>query len=233
MQCLIIDDEPLAQDVIEHYVLQTNTLQLAGKCSNALEAFSMLSKNDIDLVFLDIQMPEINGLEFIRTLRNPPKIILTTAYPEFALEGYELDVVDYLLKPVSFERFLKAVDKARASSAVPGQAVPDNVVSSAELFVKTDGKLIRIDPKEILFVEGLKNYLAIYCTNRKLIVHSTMKNMEIELLSYGHFIRVHKSYIANTKFITEIEGNMIKVGQHEVPVGGIYKDDILRAIKII
>lgn len=229
MTCLIIDDELLAQDVIEHYITRTEGLQLVAKCDNALQAFALLSKQDIDLIFLDIQMPEINGLEFIKVLKNPPKIILTTAYTEYALDGYELNVVDYLLKPVSFERFLKAVDKARAS--VP--ALQERAEAPGDIYVKCDGKLIRVRPQDIRYVEGLKNYLMLHTTQRKLVVHGTMSNMEEELSAFGHFIRIHKSYLVNKLFITEISGNMIKLEQAELPIGGVYKPELLKLLKVI
>jgi DNA-binding LytR/AlgR family response regulator len=234
MTCLIIDDEILAQDVIEHYIGKTDTLQLVGKCNNALQAFPILSREPVDLLFLDIQMPEINGLEFIRVLKKPPKIILTTAYPDYALEGYELNVVDYLLKPISFERFLKAVEKVHA---LLQPAVQDTGAvtkpDATDIFVKSDGKLIRINTAEILYIEGLKNYLLIHTPGRKIIVHSTMGNMETELGSFRHFIRVHKSYLVNRNFITEIMGNILKINQTEIPIGGVYKSELLRLLKVI
>lgn len=233
MNCLIIDDEPLAQDVIEHYILKTDFLTLQGKCSNVLQAFSVLSKTSPDLLFLDIHMPEIDGLSFIRTLKHPPKIILTTAYPQYALEGYELNVVDYLLKPISFERFLKAVTKVRDQqpATLPEQSAP--IPGSGELFVKSDGKYVRVNCQDILYVEGLRNYLMIHTAQKKIIAHSTMKNIEEELAGYASFIRIHKSYLVNKSCITEIEGNMVKLGQTELPVGSVYKNELLRLIRIL
>ncbi|WP_118973070.1 LytR/AlgR family response regulator transcription factor [Taibaiella koreensis] len=231
MTCLIIDDEILAQDVIEHYLSRTEGLQLVAKCSNALEAFALLSKEEIDLIFLDIQMPEINGLEFVKILKHPPKIILTTAYTEYALDGYELNVVDYLLKPVSFERFLKAVDKARMTRSAPAEKIP--APSSQDIFVKCDGKLVRVRAQDIRYVEGLKNYLILHTTARKMVVHGTMSNMEEELGVFGHFVRIHKSYLVNKQYITEISGNMIRIEQAELPIGGVYKPELLKLLKVI
>lgn len=233
MTCLIIDDEILAQDVIEHYVSRMDNLELRGKCNNALEAFSVMSKQEVDLIFLDIQMPEISGLEFIKLLKNPPKIILTTAYTEYALDGYELNVVDYLLKPVSFERFLKAVDKVQV---LLQPAVADKMpaaLTAQDIFVKSEGKLIRINTADIRYVEGLKNYLLIHTGHKKIIVHGTMSNMEEELKAFQHFIRIHKSYLVNKNCIAEIVGNMIKVDQDELPIGGVYKNDLLKLLKVI
>lgn len=233
MNCLIIDDEPLAQDVIEHYILKTDFLSLQGKCSNVLQAFSVLSKTSPDLLFLDIHMPEIDGLSFIRTLKHPPKIILTTAYPQYALEGYELNVVDYLLKPISFERFLKAVNKVREQHQPPAPEQPVPTPGNGALFVKSDGKYVRVNCADILYVEGLRNYLMIHTTQQKIIAHSTMKNIEEELAGYASFIRIHKSYLVNKSCITEIEGNMVKLGQTELPVGSVYKNELLRLIRIL
>jgi DNA-binding LytR/AlgR family response regulator len=233
MTCLIIDDETLAQDVLEHYISKTDMLQLRGKCNNALQAFSILSKQEIDLVFLDIQMPEINGLEFIRMLKKPPQIILTTAYQEYALDSYEFNVADYLLKPFSFDRFLKAILKIGA----PTHSRPaEQVIIPAEaqdLFVKSDGRLIRINTNEILYIEGLKNYLMIHTVHKKIVVHSTMGNMEVELSAFPAFIRVHKSYLLNKNFITEIAGNIIRINQAEIPIGGVYKNSLMQLLKII
>jgi DNA-binding LytR/AlgR family response regulator len=235
MTCLIIDDEILAQDVIEHYISRVASLELYGKCSNALEAFAILSKQEIDLIFLDIQMPELSGLDFIKLLKKPPKIILTTAYTEYALDGYELNVIDYLLKPVSFERFLKAVDKVQALQQ-PAAAAAEKVQPAPavqDIFVKSDGKLVRVNTAEIRYVEGLKNYLLIHTLSRRIIVHGTMGHMEEELKALGNFIRIHKSYIVNKNSITEIAGNMVKIEQTELPIGGVYKNDLLRLLKVI
>lgn len=234
MNCLIIDDEPLAQEVIEHYIQKAGFLHLQGKCSNALQAFAALSKAAPDLIFLDIHMPEIDGLSFIRTLKSPPKIILTTAYPQYALEGYELDVVDYLLKPVSFERFLKAVNKAREQLTVtPAEPATTPQAATGDLFIKSDGKYLRVNCPDILYVEGLRNYLLVHTKEKKIIAHSTMKNIEDELSSYPSFVRIHKSYLVNTSYITEIEGNMVKLGQTELPVGSVYKNELLKLIRIL
>lgn len=237
MRCLIVDDEPLAQDVIEHYILGTEGLELVGKCTNAVQAFALLNKEQVDLMFLDIQMPELNGLDFIRTLRQLPMIILTTAYSEYAVQGFELDVVDYLLKPISLERFLKAVSKARAvrQPLQPPPPKPELTpkMQHDSIFIRSDGKYIQLNPQDILFIEGLKNYLIIHTTQKKIITHSTMKNMEEDLSAFPFFIRVHKSYLINRRFITEIEGNMVRLDKQTVPVGGIYKEELMRSLKLI
>lgn len=233
MNCLIVDDEVLAQDVLEHYIQQTETLELKGKCSNALEAFAMLNREPVDLMFLDIKMPEISGIDFIKSLRNIPRIIITTAYHEYALEGYELDIVDYLLKPISFERFLKAIGKLPVPAAT--HAVPAADKAGTGFFVKSDRKLIHIDPEEIRYIEGLKNYLLIHTKDsRKIIVHSTMVNMETQLQTYTYIFRVHKSFLVNRRYIKEIDGNIISLTDNtQIPLGALYKDSFLNAIRVL
>jgi len=234
MNCLIVDDEVLAQDVLEHYIQQTETLTLKGRCNNALEAFALLNKEQIDLMFLDIKMPEISGIDFIKSLRNIPRIIITTAYHEYALEGYELDIVDYLLKPVSFERFLKAVGKLSAPANL-NTATPGAGKDKSGFFVKSDRKLVHVDPREIRYIEGLKNYLLIHTKDSgKLIVHSTMVNMEAQLQPYSYMLRVHKSFLVNRSHIKEIDGNIIRLTDNtQIPLGALYKESFLNTIQVL
>lgn len=233
MKCLIVDDEMLARDVIETYIERVDFLQLAGTCNNALQAFSALNKQHIDLMFLDIKMPEMTGLEFIRSLKTPPEIIITTAFHEYALDGFELDVVDYLLKPISFERFLKAVHKVK----VPREQRP--VFSSEKLpaeafYVRSDRKLVKINPAEIVFIESLKNYLCIYTGKQKVIVLSTLQYLEEQLKEYSFILRVHKSFLVNKNFITEIDNGILRMSTgNEIPLGGLYKDAFLEVMKIL
>jgi len=230
IQVLIVDDEPLARGIMEAYVEKIPELQIAASCKNALEAFSMLSKQTVDLVLLDINMPEINGIELLKTLKNPPAIIFTTAYSEFAVESYELNAIDYLLKPVSFERFLKAINKVKEAS-FPKESVtiqiPATISTDGDiLFVKSDGKLIKIDLGELLFVEGLKDYLKLWMESGKLVVHSTMKNMEEQLAKRQNFVRVNKSYIINMKYVTEVDGNVIRIKDEIITIGNTYRDEV-------
>lgn len=233
MKCLIVDDEMLARDVIETYIEKVDFLQLAGKCSNALQAFSALGKQHIDLMFLDIKMPEMTGLEFIRTLKTPPEIIITTAFHEYALDGFELDVVDYLLKPISFERFLKAVHKVKMPQeqllAYSIEKLPPEA-----FYVRSDRKLVKINPAEIVFIESLKNYLCIYTGKQKVIVLSTMQYLEEQLKEYSFILRVHKSFLINKNFISEIDNGILRMSSgNEIPLGGLYKDSFLEAMKIL
>jgi DNA-binding LytR/AlgR family response regulator len=233
MKCLIVDDEMLAREVIETYIEKVDFLELAGKCSNALQAFSALNKEHVDLMFLDIKMPEMTGLEFIRTLKAPPKIIITTAFHEYALDGYELDVVDYLLKPISFERFLKAVHKIKIRQEqlpVPGS---ERLLPEA-FYVRSDRKLVKINPAEIVFIESLKNYLCIHTGKQKVIVLSTLQYLEEQLKEYSFILRVHKSFLVNKNFITEIDNGILRMNSgNEIPLGGLYKDSFLEAMKIL
>lgn len=227
LRCLIIDDEPLAQSVIENYMERVNELQLVKKCSNAMEGFEILHKEKIDIIFLDIQMPVIDGLNFIKSLSNPPAVILTTAFPNHALEGYELGVVDYLLKPISFERFLKAVNKVIEQKKL---AISNDNSSSADfIFVKVDSKLIKLNFDDIFYIEGMKDYLKIFTKVKMYVVHQTMKKME-ELLPRQNFLRVHKSYIVSLKAVKSIVGNMVEIENNQIPIGNNYKDNLIKSV---
>lgn len=222
INCLIVDDEPLAADVMESFVAKMPHLQLMGKANSATEALALLKTHKVDMMFLDIQMPEMTGLEFLKTLRNPPLVIFTTAYPNYALESYEIDAADYLLKPVSFDRFVKAVNKAeeRMKNTESGDNTPDYI------FVKADGKLVRINIEEICYVEGLKDYVIIHTMNSKVVTHNTMKNIEALLLTDDNFIRIHRSYIINLRFVKEIEGNSFRVKDQLLTIGTTFKDEV-------
>jgi DNA-binding LytR/AlgR family response regulator len=231
MNILIVDDEPIAQDIMENYISRVPGLQLAGKCRNALEAFQQINKQLVDLLLLDINMPEITGMDFIKTLKNPPMVIFTTAYSEYAIESYELNAVDYLLKPVSFERFLKAIQKANElltkgtiQTTIP-IAAPDNVI-----FIKADSKLVRIDLKQLCFAEGLKDYVQLWTENGKKTIHSTMKNLEESLSPYSNFLRVQKSYIVNIEYITEVDGNTIRIKGQDITIGSTYRDQVFTVL---
>ncbi|MFN0276881.1 MAG: LytR/AlgR family response regulator transcription factor [Chitinophagales bacterium] len=227
IKCLIVDDEPLAQQVIETYVTKISSLELIKKCNNAMEAFETLQQNEIDLMFLDVQMPVITGIDFLRTFKNPPCIILTTAYPNFALDGYELDVADYLLKPISFERFLKAVNKIMEKMQSNSASEVTQLVEY--FFVKEDSKLVRINFEDIDHIECMKDYAKIFTKQRMIVTHHTMKKFE-EVLPSHKFMRVHKSYIVAISAIQSIYGNMIETGKTKIPIGAIYKDSLMKTI---
>jgi len=231
MQVLIVDDEPLAREVLETYVLKMPEMHIVGKCKNALEAFSMLSRHRVDLMLLDINMPEITGIDFIKTLKDPPLFVFTTAYSEFAVESYELNAVDYLVKPVSFERFLKAINKAneilQSSSPKNENTVAASSPSGANiLFVKTEGKLVKIDLAHLWLVEGLKDYIRLWTDSGKIVVHTTMKHLEEQLLNLTQFVRVNKSYIINMQYISEVDGNVIRMKDQVITIGNTYRDEV-------
>lgn len=227
LKILIADDEPIARDIIIAYVAKMPMLEVAATCQNAIEVFETLNKQTIDILFLDINMPEISGIDLLKSLRNPPLVIFTTAYSEYAVESYELNAVDYLLKPISFERFAKAVNKAISlrEEKPPGTPTQDN-----SLFVKSDGKLVRIDINELLLIEGVKDYVKLWAGDKPLMVHSTMKNMEEQLAQYQHMVRVHKSYIVNLSKVREVEGNALRLGQHEVVIGSTYREKVFELL---
>jgi DNA-binding LytR/AlgR family response regulator len=232
LSCLIVDDERLAQDILEGYIEKTPHLRLSGSCNNALEAISALHAESIDLMFLDIKMPEITGGDLIKLLKNPPAIILTTAFSEYALEGYEWNITDYLLKPIAYERFLKAVQKVQYSFREKEALQQD--FNEVTIFVKSDGNLVKVNPAELVYIEGLKNYLVLHYQLQKIIVHSTFLKMEDALRPYGCFMRIHKSYLVNKTFISHITGNLLNLsGGQQLPIGPSFKNDLMQSINVI
>lgn len=232
MNVIIVDDEPLAQEVIETYVSKFPALKLIAKCGNAVEAFDVLNSNNIDLMFLDIQMPQISGIDFLKTLSNPPQVIFTTAYSEYAMDGYELNVVDYLLKPISLDRFAKAVNKAIAKEQQIQESEPSIATNSETadyIFVKADKKLIKIRFDQINYIEGLKDYVILHTPNGRIVTLQTMKSLEIKLPS-DIFMRVHRSFIVNMANISIIEGNTVQIEKKIIPIGKNYKDILLNVI---
>lgn len=230
-QCLIVDDEPLAIEVIENYLSNFTEIEIAGKCSNAILAMEILSKKKIDLIFLDIQMPKISGLSFISSLKNPPKIILVTAYRDYAVDGFELDVLDYLLKPVSLERFIKAVDKYYSSLILNDNithfSVPAKDFAERSIFVKSERKMVRIFLDDIYLIESLKEYVIIYKKDKKIITKSSISFFE-EFLPHNLFIRIHRSFIIAVSKIEAYSNVSVEVLQKEIPIGRIYKNEILK-----
>ena len=221
-RCLIVDDESLALRLMEDHVSKVPGLEIVGKCRHALEALQVLQREEIDILFLDIQMPDLTGVELIKILKHKPAIILTTAYAEYALEGYQLEVVDYLLKPIALDRFLQAVRKAqewvdlrKQAPSVPQTTKPDH------FFVKSDYKQVRINYADVTHVEGLREYVSIYAGGKRIVTLETMKNME-QLLPSDLFMRVHKSYIVNTSRIKSINGNQIELGEIRIPLGKVF-----------
>jgi two-component system LytT family response regulator len=230
MKCIAVDDEPLALALLQDNISQVPTLELVASCSTAMEALVVLKEQEIDLIFLDIQMPGLTGLQLLQSLTVRPMVILITAYDKYALEGFNLDVIDYLVKPVPFERFLKACNKAidfyRLKKNVP--ADPD--MPNDYFFVNAEYGLIKIVFSEIRLIEGLKDYLKIHLGDAKpLIIRMSMKSIE-EKLPPGKFFRIHKSYIISLSQITSIRRNSVFLGDLELPLSDLYKDDLMRKI---
>ena len=225
--CIIIEDEPLATEVLQDYIADVPFLKLINHYSNAMSALSDLNKQQIDLIFLDINLPKLKGIDFIKTLKNPPHIIITTAYHEYALQGYDLNIVDYLLKPIPYERFLKAAWKARDYFALHQQK--DDKITNPYIFAKANGRLEKINFDEILFIEGMENYAAIYLQNKKLIIHTTIKAL-LEKLPAGKFLQTHKSYIVAISKIESIDGNMLNIQKHQVPISKYLREAVLGQI---
>lgn len=230
LHCLIVDDEPLSQDVLMNYIMEIPGLEIDGICRNAFEALEEIRKNHIDLIFLDINMPKLSGISMVKSLENPPMIIFTTAYPEYALEGFEVDALDYLVKPISFDRFLKAVNKARDQFEMK-QQLNRSMDSSGEIYlnIKADKKIYRINEKEIRYIQSIGDYIKVYTNEKVIIAAETLKNM-VDQLSDG-FIRIHKSYIVPLSEIKYLEGNQVRVGNQLLPVGQTYKEILLDKLK--
>lgn len=243
LRVLIVDDEPLALDVLETYIQQMPELELVKRCSNALEANEALKTNEIDLMFLDIQMPQLTGIDFVKTLAHPPMVVFTTAYPNYAIQGFDLNALDYLLKPISLERFVKAVNKAvehhdlthREAGASNGVAHPPQPGELLEFFfVKADKKLVKVNFDDIIYIEGLKDYVIIRLLNGRVITLQTMKSLE-DRLPQHRFRRIHRSYIVSLDKIMAIEGNMVEVMEKDkpklLPIGKNYRDELLILIE--
>ena len=235
IKAIIVDDEPLAQEVLETYISQLPDIELVKKCNNAFEAGECLRQNQVDLMFLDIQMPQLSGVEFVKTLSNPPYIIFTTAYPDYAVEGFELNAVDYLLKPISLERFMKSVNKvAEKIHAKSGEKETDKSDGNEDFFfVKADKKLVKVNFDDILYIEGLKDYVIIRLETSRVITLQTMKSLE-DRLPVHKFKRIHRSFIVNIKRINAILGNMVEITEagkvKQLPIGKNYRDELLEMI---
>ncbi len=232
-KCIIVDDEPLARDLIRGHVEKLENFEIVAECSDAMKALKVLREKNVDLIFMDIQMPQITGIEFLKTLKNPPKVIFTTAYREYALEGFELDVVDYLLKPITFERFLKSVNKYYQLNQDEVQVVnagaSDSSKDDAFIYVKENKKVVKVHLCEILFIEGLSEYVQIHTEKRKIITKTSMIHME-DKLPTNHFLRIHKSYIVSMPKIEAFTANTVEVPKKELPIGRSYKNAVLKAL---
>lgn len=240
IKCLVVDDEPLALHIMEDYIRKIPFLQLVKATTNPIEALTLVQDGGIDLVFLDVQMPELTGIQFLKISNGKAKVILTTAYSQYALEGYELDVIDYLLKPIAFDRFFKSAQKAQgiiqptAKPTVKEEPQPQqqqqNDFLSDFIFVKTEHKIQKVYLHDILFIEGLKDYISIFTEAERIITLQNMKKME-DALPERHFMRVHKSYIVALNKIDSIERSRIFIGEKIIPVGDTYRDQFFKMIE--
>lgn len=230
IRCIIVEDEELAQDVIRNHLRRIDRLELVGVYRNAPEALEALQRQEVDVMFLDIRLPGMSGLHFLRSLQEPPLVVLTTAYAEYALESYEFNVIDYLLKPISFERFSKAVNKILDGRLYPLSGKETERVSGDHIFIRSNSKFFKVNFSEILYVEGMKDYLRIHTPEYTLITHQTMNELEKQLPS-RQFIRVHKSYIVAIPHIKSIYGNSIEIGKKTIPIGISYKETVMGMVK--
>lgn len=235
IRCLAVDDESYASDIIATFISKTPFLELAGTTTNPFEALSLVQEGKVDLVFLDIQMPELTGIQFLKICGGKCKVILTTAYPEYALDGFDLDVVDYLLKPISYERFYKAAIKAQQIIS-PSQYEVINTPSQTSgndfVFIKGDtkNKFIKVNYDDILYIEGLKNYVSVYTATQRIITYQALRELEVDLPK-PPFYRVHKSYIISLEKIKMIDGNTIYINDQSIPIGDTYKEEFFKIIK--
>ena len=227
LSCIIVDDEPVARKILQEFVEQVPYLEVQGKFENAAKAETFLRSNTADLIFLDIEMPKISGLQFLQKMEIESLVILTTAFPQYALEGYELDIIDYLLKPFAFNRFIKAVQKAKdyyqMKARTTGTPIPSYI------FIKSEKRIEKIELNDILFAESVGNYVSIYTKNKKITAYLTMKSLEYQL-PQDDFIKVHQSYLVNLSKIVAIEGNEIKIGNRSLPISRNYRETVMKIV---
>lgn len=241
LRCVIVDDEFLARQLLDGYAQKVPFLEVVAQCENAFEAMTILQQQNIDLLFLDVNMPELSGISFIKTLKNKPEIIITTAYSEHALEGYQLDVIEYLLKPIYFERFLQAVTKARdhvalkmkASESVKATPITGAKLEGNSIFIKTSQQRItKVNLSEITYIESLHEYVRIHLRRENFTIYHSLKGL-LDILPTDQFVQIHRSFIINFNHITVIEGNIVKVGEVELSIGKNFREDFLKRVQSI
>lgn len=231
IRALIIDDEPMARELLESHCKQTGFITIVASCKSAVEAFQILHEQDIDVMFLDIQMPGITGLNFLRSLKNPPRAIFTTAYDGHAIEAFELEATDYLLKPVTYERFFRSVQRI-SNKQVKSQPVIQSVKQElTSIFLKSGRRLIQIELNEVLFFVSLGDYVKVITLTETLVCYTTLNKLA-DLLPGDQFLRVHRSYIVSLKRISFMEGNYMKIGEHDIPVGSTYKEGLMKKLNL-
>ena len=231
MNVLIIEDEPLAAEILQEYIADVPFLELKNTYKDALSALEDMRSNDIDLIFLDINLPKLKGLDFIQTLKNPPHIIITTAYHEYALQGYELNIVDYLLKPIEFSRFLKAVNKLKMMNSLKSYSSPAFIPpGSTYMFVNTNKKKVKLYFNDILYIESLKEYIKVYTADKIIVTKYQLGQIE-EHLPKGDFLRIHRSFIVATERIEAFTSTEIEVGNKQLPIGRSYKESVIQLLE--
>jgi two-component system LytT family response regulator len=233
LQCLVVDDEPPAREVLKRYIQEVPMLQLAGECGNALQAIQFLQTQHVDILFLDIRMPQLNGTELLKVIRNPPPVIFTTAHAEYALEGYELDVMDYLLKPVRFDRFVKAVNKVAQLSgqrAIESNNVEEEQKKDSFVYFRADRKMVKVMLDDILFIESMKDYIKVFTSTSTIITKQSITAVEA-MLPEKQFIRTHRSFIVSVKKIRSFTSELIEIGKHEIPIGKLYRNGVLKVLQ--
>lgn len=234
--CIVADDEELAREIIENYLSRLPQLELIASCTNGMDVYNVLREKRADILFLDIKMPQLSGIELLRTLKQPPVVIMTTAYKEYALEAYELNVIDYLVKPVSFERFLKAISKYETLTGISGKTTLPPLTEQAKnetpafIYVKSDKKMVRVLLRDILYIEGLKDYVQLHTTDKTITTYQTLTYFE-EKLSANHFARVHRSFIISFDHISSYSATQIEIGPHSIPIGASYARDLLKKLQ--
>jgi len=229
LKCIIIDDEPIARKVLQEFIEEIDYLELAGQAENSLKAMSLLNNNDIDIIFLDINMPKINGIEFLKTTKLNASIIMTTAYTEYAVEAFGLEVLDYLVKPIAFDRFLKACNKAKETEALKKTIQVQPTKANDHFFVKYNNQIEKIFYDDLAYAEAMLNYVMLYTNSKKMMVYITIKSLE-EQLPANSFIKVHKSFIVNILKVKSIEGNMINIAEAKIPISQNLRDTVINKI---
>lgn len=233
IRCLVVDDEPPAREIIRRYVQEIPTLQLMGECANAIQVLTILQQQPIDLLFLDIRMPQLNGTDFIKTLQHPPKVIFTTAFSEYALEGYELDVVDYLMKPIRFDRFLKAVNKAfplNNTAAVLKPVAPEVVAEKKNesfVYFRADRKMVKVMLDDILYIESMKDYIKVHTLQGVIITKQSISSVEA-MLPGKLFVRTHRSFIVSINKIKSFTNELVEIDKTDIPIGKLFRNGVMK-----
>ena len=232
VQCIIVDDEPVAREILESHLAKIDAVNVVASCKNALEAFNAISTGSVDLVFLDINMPEISGLSFAKSINSNIKIIFTTAYREYAVDGFDLRAVDYLLKPISFERLLQAINKYQDENMPVKNIATEEITpeKSDFIFVRSDRKMIKINFSEIAFIESLSDYVKIHLVDKVVVTRETITNIEVRL-PQKDFMRIHRSYIVSLAGISSFTNEYVEIGKHEIPISRSYKNDVLQKLE--